>query len=120
MKAKLAVRHWLACQSAQVEAPAGVSNLYNLFGVGHTHAVAGDVEFPSVLPELSVFARFVNGTGVAQFEVEVLWLDAPEGTRVVDFFGPLQITFRPNEPLRDTCFASSTFRSTARVGTHCG
>lgn len=101
---RLAVQHWIACLGAQVEPPAGVNNFYNLLGVGHVHTFAGDVEFPAVIPELSMFARFVDGTGVAHFEMQVIWLDAPEGERVIDGIGPLQITFRPGEPLRDTVF----------------
>jgi hypothetical protein len=81
-----------------------VSNFYELLGVGHVHTFAADVEFPAVIPELNMFARFVNGAGVKQFEVEVLWLDAPEGERLVNYYPPYQVTFRPNEPLRDYVF----------------
>ncbi len=104
MNPRIAVQHWVACLGAQVEPPVGVNNFYNLLGVGHVHTFAGDVEFPAALSELGMFARFVNGAGVARFEVQVIWLDAPEGVRVIDGIGPLQITFRPGEPLRDTVF----------------
>ena len=104
IKPRFAVQHWIACLGAQVDPPVGINNFYNLLGVGHVHSFAGDVEFPAVIPELNMFARFVNGTGVAYFEMKVIWLDAPEGTRVIDSLGPLQITFRPGEPLRDTVF----------------
>jgi hypothetical protein len=104
MKPPLAVQHWIACLEARVIPPVGVNNFYELLGVGHVHTFAGDVEFPGVIPKLNLFARFVNGSGVVQFEVEVIWLDAPEGERLVDRYPPLQVTFRPNEPLRDTVF----------------
>ncbi len=101
---RLAVQHWVACLEARVIPPVGVNNFYNLLGVGHVYNFVGDTEFPAVIPELNVFARFVNGTGVAQFEVEVFWLGAPEGERLVNWYPPYQITFRPNEPLRDYAF----------------
>ena len=101
---RLFVQHWIACLDSQAVPPVGVNNFYNLLGVGHVHTFAGDVEFPAVIPELDMFARFVNGTGVRQFEVEVFWLDAPEGERLVNYYPPYQITFRSNEPLRDYAF----------------
>jgi hypothetical protein len=107
MKSRLAVQHWIACNEARVIAPVGVNNFYELLGVGHVHTFAADVEFPAVIPELNLFARFVNGSGVVQFEVEVIWLDAPDGEQVVDVYPPHQITFRPNEPLRDSVFRLS-------------
>jgi hypothetical protein len=104
MKSRLAVQHWIACLEARVIPPVGVNNLYELLGVGHVHTFAADVEFPAVIPELNLFARFVNGTGVVQFEVEVIWIDAPKRERVVDTYPPHQVTFRHNEALRDTVF----------------
>jgi len=104
MKPRLAVQHWIACLEARVIPPVGVNNFYELLGAGHVHTFAADVEFPAIIPELNMFARFVNGRGAVQFEVEVIWLDAPGGERVVDSYPPYQVTFRPNEPLRDTVF----------------
>ena len=63
---RLVVQHWIACLESQVVSPVGVNNFYNLLGVGHVHTFAADVEFPAVIPELSMFARFVNGTGEAE------------------------------------------------------
>ncbi|MBN9122408.1 MAG: hypothetical protein J0I06_25245 [Planctomycetes bacterium] len=101
---RLTVQHWIACLEARVVPPVGVNNFYELLGVGYVHTFAGDVEFPAVVPELNMFARFVNGKGVAQLEIEVFWLDAPEGERLVNYYPPYQITFRQNEPLRDFVF----------------
>ena len=101
---RLSVQHWIACLGARVVPPVGVNNFYNLFGVGHVHTFAGDVEFPAGIPGVNIFARFLNGTGVARLEVDVLWIDAPEGERLVNYYPPYQITFRPNEPLRDYVF----------------
>jgi hypothetical protein len=104
---RLVVQHWVACLEARVIPPVGVNNLYELLGVGHVHTFAADVEFPAVIPELNLFARFVSGVGVVQFEIEVVWLDAPGVERVIEAYPPQQITFRPNEPLRDSVFRFS-------------
>ncbi len=101
---RLVVQHWIACLKARVIPPVGTRNFYDLLGVGHFHTFAGDVEFPAVIPELNMLARFVDGTGVGRFEIEVFWLDAPEGERSVNYYPPYQVTFRPNEPLRDYVF----------------
>jgi hypothetical protein len=104
MKPRLRVHHWIAALEARAIPPVGASNFYELLGVGHTHTFAADVEFPAAIAELNLFARFVNGSGVGHFEVEVYWLEAPEGERLVNYYPPYQVTFRPNEPLRDYVF----------------
>ncbi|MCI0701372.1 MAG: hypothetical protein L0241_09860 [Planctomycetia bacterium] len=104
MSRRLAVQHWIASLEATVEPPAGINNFYNLLRVGHTHVLAPDTEFPTVLPRLDMFARFVNGSGVAEFEADVIWMDAPEGWRRTETYWPLRVAFRPGEPLRDTVF----------------
>jgi hypothetical protein len=101
---RFGVQHWVACLGAAVVPPVGVNNFYNLFGVGHVHTYAGDVEFPAVIPELNMFVRFVNGTGVMQFEVELVWFDVSGGARVVENLGLQQVTFRSGESLRDVVF----------------
>jgi hypothetical protein len=98
------VQHWIACLEVRVVPPVAVNNFYDLLRVGHVHTFSGDVEFPAAIPRLDMFARFVNGTGVAEFEAELVWLDALGGERVVETFGPFRVTFRPGEPLRDTVF----------------
>src|ERR1700692_1122203 len=97
---RLALQHWIACSATAAVPPVGVNNFYNLFGVGHVHTFAGDVEFPAVIPELNMFARFVNGTGVVQFEVELVWFDTSGNERLVENLGLVQVTFRSGEPLR--------------------
>ena len=81
---RFGVQHWIACLGSAAVPPVGVNNFYNLFGVGHVHTFAGDVEFPAVIPELNLFARFVNGTGVKRFEVELVWRDGNDaGVRFI-------------------------------------
>jgi hypothetical protein len=104
MARRLRVQHWVACLGARVVPPAGVNNYYNLSQVGYVQAAPVDAEFPWSLPRLDLFARFVGGTGTAEFEVRVAWLDAPEGVRPVVYYGPLRVAFRSGEPVRDTAF----------------
>jgi hypothetical protein len=101
---QLRVQHWVACLRAEVEPPVGVNNFYNLLRVGYAHPISADTEFPWALPRLDMFVRFVEGTGTAEFEVEIVWLDAPEGMRPITTFGMLHVTFRRGEPVRDTTF----------------
>jgi hypothetical protein len=104
MVRRLRVQHWVAYLEAAVEPPVGVNNYYNLFRVGYVHAASADVEFPWSLPQLDMFVRFVNGTGVAEFEIRVDWLDAPDHRREMQSYGPFRVAFRPTEPTRDTIF----------------
>jgi hypothetical protein len=102
--ARLRVQHWVACLEAQVVPPAGPNNFYNLLRVGYVHTAPADTEFPWSLPRMDMFARFIHGTGFAEFEVRVDWLDAPEGQREMQTYGPFRVAFRPAEPTRDTIF----------------
>lgn len=101
---RLVVQHRIACLESQVVPPVGVSNFYDLLGVGHVHTFAADVEFPAVIPELSMFARFVNGTGVVRFEAELVWFDPSGRARSVENLGLNQVTFRSGEFRRDVSF----------------
>jgi len=101
---RLVVQHWIACLESQAVPPVGVNNLYNLLGVGHVFAFAADVEFPAVIPELNMFARFVNGTGVMQFEAELVWFRPSGRVRSVENLGFNQVTFRTGEFRRDVSF----------------
>jgi hypothetical protein len=94
----------VACLESRVEPPAGPHNFYDLLRVGYTHAVPEGTEFPWVFPQLNLFARFFHGRGTVEFEAKVVWLDAPDGRRTIDFFGPMRVAFRPAEPVRDVVF----------------
>lgn len=101
---RLFVQHWIACLDSQVVPPVGVNNFYNLLGVGHVHTFAGDVEFPAVIPEFDMFARFVNGKGVVVFEAEMVWFGTSGQVQSVENLGFTQVTFRPGEFRRDVVF----------------
>ncbi len=101
---RLAVQHWVASLETTIDPPVGVNNFYNLLRVGHTHVFAAETEFPATLPRMDVFARFVNGTGTGEFEIRLSWLDAPEGRRRIETYGPFRVAFRQGEPLRDWVF----------------
>ena len=100
----LRVQHWVACLQAEVEPPVGVNNFYNLLRVGYVYTASADTEFPWVIPQLDLFARFVGGTGVGEFEIEVEWVDAPSFPRPIETFGPWRVAFRPGDATRDSIF----------------
>src|SRR4051794_24444049 len=102
--ARLRVQHWVACLRGQVIPPVGPQNFYNLLGVGYTYTAAADTEFPWVVPRLDMFARFFDGKGAADFEIRLIWADAPDGPREINTFGPWRVTFRPKEASRDHNF----------------
>ena len=104
MSRQLRIQHWVACLEAQVESPAGPKNFYNLLRAGYTHTVPTDTEFPWSLSKLDMFARFSGGRKIAEFETHVVWVDAPEGPRTVEVYGPLLVAFRSDEPVRDVVF----------------
>ena len=104
MDCRESIQHWIACLDSQVVPPAAPNNFYNLLGVGHVHIFAGDVEFPAVIPELTMFARFGNGKGAVVFEVELVWFDPSGGVRSVENLGFNQVTFRAGEFRRDVAF----------------
>src|SRR5262245_38855699 len=101
---RLTVQHWIACLEVQVEPPAAVYNFYNLLRVGPLHTVSPDTEFPASFTQLDMFARFLNGVGVWEFEVDVLWVDSPKGLEEVAIYGPQTIHFRQGQPVRDYRF----------------
>lgn len=103
-RAGLSVQHFVASLQARVVPPAAPDNFYDLLGVGYKHVVPPDAEAPWKIDLLDLFARFVSGAGTAEFEIELTWLDAPEGRRRIDSFGPYTVAFRPNEEVRDTMF----------------
>jgi hypothetical protein len=51
-----------------------------------------------------MFARFVGGTKIAEFEARIVWVDALSGPRAIETYGPLCVTFREDEPVRDVIF----------------
>ena len=104
MSRRLRVQHWVACLETRVVPPAGPNNFYDLLKVGYTHTIPPDAEFPWELRRLDLFARFVGGMGSVDFEIPVVWLDAPNGAKTVETFGPVRVTFRPGESVRDVVF----------------
>ncbi len=104
MARQLRVQHWIACLEARVDPPVGAQNFYNLLRVGHTHTAPVITEFPWAIPRLDMFARFVAGKGNVDFEIRMVWLDAPIKPRTVETFGPWRVHFRRAEPSRDVVF----------------
>jgi hypothetical protein len=104
MSRRFRVQHWVACLESQVVPPVAPDNFYDLLRVGYAHKVPADVEMPWTLPRLDMFTRLVGGTGVGDFEIRVFWIDAPEGHRLMDWYGPWRVSFRPGDPTRDMVF----------------
>ena len=77
MRQRPTVQHWIACLEVQVVPPVAVNNFYNLLRVGPVHVLPADTEFPASFAQLDLFARFFDGIGVWDFEVQTLWVDAP-------------------------------------------
>jgi len=91
----------------QVVPPVAVNNFYNLLRVGPVHVLPADTEFPASFAQLDLFARFFDGIGVWDFEVQTLWVDAPGKGSEVALLGPQRIHFRAGEPVRDYNFRLS-------------
>lgn len=104
---QLRLQHWVACLQAEVEPPAGANNFYNLLRVGYVYRAAEDTEFPWDIPQLDLFARFVDGVGAVDFEIEVEWADDPGRPAAVETYGPWRVTFRSGDPMRDAIFRLS-------------
>src|SRR5579883_529168 len=101
---RLVVRHWIACLESVFEFRDEWLLPYNLLGVGYSHTVAADIEFPCVVPRLDLFARFFHGRVTRLFEVEVSWLDDPTPTAPVNSYGPFTVFFRRDQSARNYVF----------------
>jgi hypothetical protein len=104
MARKFRVQHWIACREAQFVAQEGWIHPYDILGVSYTHVVPADTEFPREIERLDLFARFVDGRGSREFEVEVVWVDGPAGRKDVDTYGPFTVFFRFDQHVRSYVF----------------
>jgi hypothetical protein len=104
MARPLRVQHWLRTLGTRVQPPVSADNPYDLFGVSYVHpAPGGDGPIPPI-PRVDMFTRFFHGVGAWEFEVEVIWVDGPDGSELVANYGPQPVTFRPTERVRDFVF----------------
>jgi hypothetical protein len=106
-RGKIQVQHWMACLEAAVEPPASPNNLYNLSRVGYVYAAAADTEFPWAMSRLDMFARFFTQfrrMTTVEFEIRVGWVDAPNGLRIVETYGPFRVAFQAQVSVRDYAF----------------
>jgi hypothetical protein len=101
---RLHIQHWIACLETAVPPPVTVPSQYNLHGVCYSYTVPSGTTFPCSVPRLDMFARFFGGSGPTEFEVRVIWLDAPGGPRRLEVYGPVTVTFQPSVPVRDFSF----------------
>lgn len=101
---QLRVQHWIASLGTGVSTPVGGPSQYDLHGVCYSYTVPQGTPFPCSIPELCMFARFFGGSGRRNFEVRVLWLDAPGGPRRLEIYGPYTVFFQPDALVRDYNF----------------
>src|SRR5436305_1295491 len=97
----LRVQHWIASLGSETSTPTGGPSRYDLHGVSYTYTVPIGTSFPGSVPLLCMFARFFGGSGTKEFEVSVSWLDAPDGPRRLETYGPIAVCFQPDVPVRD-------------------
>ena len=102
-RSKLAVQHFVAC--AKMEPTAiGLNDPYILFGVSYAYGVVADREWPAKLDELWLFVRFFNGIRTRSFEVDVVWLDGPNGTVDVCTIPDFEVHFAIDVPVASRAF----------------
>ena len=104
MARRLVAHHWMMTLSARVQPPAGPINPYDLFGVTYVHRVPVGTVTIDPIDRVDMFARFFNGRGTWEFEVEVVWVDGPDGRELVARYGPFSVYFRPGQTVRDFVF----------------
>jgi hypothetical protein len=89
---KLAVQHFVACALIK-PMRLGREFAYQLSGVSYVFDVPSDREWPVRLDYLCLFVRFFNGIGTQNFDVDLVWLDSPDGTEEVFFFPEFEVHF---------------------------
>lgn len=101
------IQHWIVCKQVVADPPThqleDVSYLYAFdpeFGFPRPDDPAA---LPPAAPRLDVFVRFFGGSGAADLEVRLSWLDAPAPVQPlqVEVFGPYRMEFHADEPVRD-------------------
>ena len=107
------VQHWIVCKQVVADPPT-----HQLEDVSYFYAFDLEPGFPDpttpdalppAAPRLDVFARFFGGSGAADLEVRLSWLDAPTPVQplLVEVFGPYQMEFHTDEPVRDVALRLS-------------
>lgn len=101
------VQHFVLTRLSQRH---GSTTTWNLLGVEYRYTVPADTEFPKVIAQHDVFARFfVRGTGSARFVLRVWWLDAPEGKRLVYVSRRHRVAFTAASTVLDHPFRIANF-----------
>jgi hypothetical protein len=84
--------------------PVNPFNAYDLLNVGYYYWAEADTEFPWIVPQIDLYARFVNGVGTVEVEVRIRRLAGPRAARRATTYGPHAVAFRPGQAVRDTLF----------------
>jgi hypothetical protein len=100
-RTRLVVPHFLACTKSRAIRPVGPTNAYVLKGVSHYFSLPRGATFPNEFRRLDFYCRCYHGRGTRDFELEIQWIDGPNGRQRINVYGPFKIRFRPGEPARD-------------------
>jgi hypothetical protein len=94
---KFYAKHFVACQNAGWDGPAGPDTARTLEGVNFLWDVPSDTEFPFEMAEFWLYARLVRTgptVGERELKLELWWHDSPDGL--------IRLAARPLGPVRFT------------------
>ena len=117
MARRLVAHHWMMTLSARVQPPAGPINPYDLFGVTYVHRVPVGTVTIDPIDRVDMFARFFNGRGTWEFEVEVVWVDGADGASSSRAMDHSRSTFARVRRCETSSSSCETFRSPVKVAT---
>jgi hypothetical protein len=116
MARTLSVQHFVACAEIQ-PAAAGANYPYNLIGISYTYGIPARTEWPAKLSDLWLFVRFFYGTKRRSFDVDVLWLDSPDGEAEICTIPDYEVNFGVNQLVASRAFHVATYGSPVSAGT---
>lgn len=99
------MQHFLVCQDAPWLGAPGPRTLRILEGVGYTYSVPSDAECPELGFWAYVRLHLLNDvSGFRELWIDVEWLDAPEGDRLIASQQLGRVDFRPDRPVIEQAF----------------
>ena len=102
---KIEVKHFIVCQAASWEGPAGPHTPRTLEGVCHRIGVPPGTEFPFEVENLWTYLRLFNtnaGAGTVNLHLGLIWTDASGGPRRIGTQPHVRIPFRPDRGVVET------------------
>jgi len=105
----LSVQHFVACASIQPTSE-GTNYPYNLIGISYVYGIPARTEWPAKLSDLWLFVRFFYGTKSRSFDVDVVWLDGPDGEAEVCTIPDYEVNFGTNQSVASRAFHVANVR----------